>query len=319
MTTISLEIGDVDINDAGPAITDVLESLSPGDLLELPIQGEFTVLTGVTIPSGVTVDGRGAIITNNAFITAEGNILWLVKNCQETFVRNMEVRAVATGDFTGGRNPQVAVAYRGVVERCGSRNLDLVDHQNFAIQYGDVTTDPNLARFDLLMLFDITIRGDCGPTGDGAGIDIFPRSQLPDGRAASTRFIARRLNIDVTRGSLSDSQHGPQAMKISNLRYGLVADSQLAGGDSSCLALPNHAQHMVVRDTALRYANRGMNVTGVNSPVTPGITSDIEIKRVTWDQGEVSGEGYGLALGSAVKRLSVIDSPDISNNTVLVN
>lgn len=277
--------------DNGPALQAVLDGLAGTErvLVELPktVNGLYFA-TGVIVPSNVHILAHAKLINNAT--QAAGNKLFLVKNVTDVSLDLRDVQAIATGDFTGGRNPQVAVSMEGTVDRVSIHGR-FWDHQNFAIQYADADTNP-VSSWMRDVDIKAAIGGECGPTGDGSGVNLFPRAQ--DGDAPNSYNVTVDVTVDVSRGQADRTQHGPQGFKANNLRnlHGRVF---VIGGAVAGVALANGCQDIDL-DVRCRKATRGAAITNAHNVATTP-TRDITMRVSYEPDGVTNGDRYVAYIG----------------------
>lgn len=293
--------------DNGPPLQRAITSLgSEGGRVIIPAPKStvgYFFGTTVFLESNVEIISDAGAILYNAATSDSGNNLFQIEDVDNVIINRMRCIAKATGDFSGGRNPQKFVEMAGIVRNIYLGYLDLKDHQNFAITYGDTDTDPATAYFDNVHLNRIKIHGDCGPTGDGSGINFFPRAQSGSDPVAKNLYLSS-LNIDVTRGQNAVTEHGPQCVKFQNVIGVYMSDCFLRGGSGANMDIPNGARNVHINNVHGAKSLRGFNVTCTNNVATT-VTQDILMNNVSWRlDGATGSDEIGLRLGQP-QRFSV--------------
>jgi len=258
-----------------------------------PQEGAYRFTTGALIEDvdGLTIDFGGSKVINAASIAGFGNNLFQVNDCDDFTLRGIHATALATGNFAGGRSPRKLIEFGGVIRRAVVEDFVALDHQNFAITYGDPSENPALARIEGMTIRRGRIGGDVGPEGDGSGIDIYPRDTAAT--PSSFGLVLEDLDIDVTRGSSDIAQHGPQCIKTNNIREVTLAGRlRLRGGSTAALTFTNGTQE--IRSTAVietSRANRGLSLNTNNGANVTALAQRASFAHLAYRLDGVSGVG----------------------------
>lgn len=273
-----------------------------------------TVGTALYGGDGLIYRGDETLLIHRARNAANQSRLFTIQDC---------VGCVVDGFLIDGEeNVRVAVSLEGIVERARLLNLHAFDCANFAIQYanksGDDGTDPDTARLIDALLQNIRIDGIVGPTGDGSGIDLFPRALDSDGLPASRKVTIRDFYIDVTQTVGGDptltSDHGPQGVKVNNIKDFLVESGSVRGGDVAAVTLTNGCQDGVARNIWTEASRTGLNLSGSPHTDTPATVSrNLKAEGLTYRKGiAVIANPIGLRFHGDIDGVSArdVDCPE---------
>ncbi len=306
------------ITDDGPSFQkaiDYVANTNGGGTVWVPsTKAGYLFKSGIMSRSNVFIMGGNSLLINDAFTKGVGNHLFHLRDVENVRISGFRCRAVATGDFSGGRNPQQFAAIRGDSKRVKLDHLILSDHQNFTITYDNSSDTSKI--FEDLILSDIDIFGDCGPVGDGSGIDLFPKGIKP-----ARGLTMERLRIDVTRGQTNRSQHGPQPIKINNVVGASISSLFLKGGSSTGLTLTGGCRDFSIRGLEVRRANIGLNIHTSHHSIAKqnGFeyqrTENIKVSGYTYKPDGLTGSGlltFGIRIGNCAG-VRITDFSSIGN------
>ena len=208
-----------------------------------------------------------------------------------------------------------AVTLRGNVKNTTLDGGNLTNLRNFAVQYADTRTEPTESSIDGLTIKNYKIGGDVGPTGDGSGLNLFPRSTYSDGTPAAKNVVVTDNWIDVSQGKIDNKNHGPQAFKFNNIS-GLWGEYNYArGGDICAFNITNGCTDVYFDIIETSFANRGLQIDNdVN--FIKGQTRNITINHLLYRHDNVSGERVGLYIDGDVPNITV-NSIDTNGTIVL--
>lgn len=326
--------------DNGPALFAALQALN-GTGLKVrldPSEGfGYYVSTSVQM-DGLTDTGillNEAVIVNDAVDPVSNRKRMLLPHhCTNVFIDGPgQIVAVKRGAFgVSDGLKRMAINFQGIIRNCGARKIRLTDHQQNCITYGsgwvnpttgiaDDATDPALHYFDGLYLDDITVDGDCGAVGDGAGINVFPQAQLDADTPASRSLYVRGFVSDVTRASTNTNDHGPANLKINNVRgVYLGSDMSIRGGSVAGVILDNGCQDVhwggaLCAEADTGYAiGAGHNTGSENTTISGGLfISGLKNKRPVG----TAPNGRGMQIGQVLD-LHLTDW-EVEGSIVLIN
>jgi hypothetical protein len=255
---------------------------------------------GIVVTSNTTWRGLNNVKLIHGAKTASGNFLFDIGDCDNVLIEGFDIDGQAEVMTDQAR---VGVALHDVATNIRLKDLHLYDHANFAIQYADIETDPDLAYFNNVSLDEIRIDGITGATGAGAGIDIFPRSQVGSD-PKSTNFSIRNSIIDVSNGSTNCDDHGPQPFKLNNTDGADIANVKLVGGEVASLIISNGSRNVSI-DADGRLSDLGL-IIDTSSNVCDSRTQSILVKNWKYDSAGASNSNLvGIQIKGAVHNVSI--------------
>ena len=264
--------------------------------------------TNYTISKAGTYDFSNIEITHRALNGAGQAQLVTIEDVENVMILNLS----ADGESLK-RN---GVTLRGVIKNITLDGGNLTNMRNFGVQYADSRTRPNLANIDGLTIKNYRIRGAVGPTGDGSGLNLFPRSVNSRGAPAATNVVVTDNWIDVSQGEIDNKKHGPQAFKFNNIN-GLWGDYNYArGGDVCAFNITNGCRNVYFNVIETEFANRGLQIDS-DANFTRGNTGNITINHLRYRHENVRGERIGLYVDGNVSNLT-LNSVD-TNGTIVIH
>ena len=263
--------------------------------------GDGTNAVAASTTSGIVVTDNTHWLGENKVTlivgskTSGGNYLFELSDCDNVVIDGFtcDGQAVAQTD-----RPYVAVSLNQIVTNAVIKNLHCYDFANFAVQYGDVDTNPASAYLDNVIVDNVRIDGVTGVTGAGAGINFFPRSassNLP----ASKNLTITNCDIDVSNGSTDCNDHGPQCIKVNNTDGVYISNVTLRGGEVANMTITNGVRNAYI-DGVGTLSDLGLNV-GTATNVVGTRTSNIVVGSWIYKlDGATNGSEVGFRLKGAV-------------------
>lgn len=264
--------------------------------------------TNYTITKSGTYDFSDLEITHRALNASGQAQLVTIEDVENVMILNLN----ADGESLK-RN---GVTIRGMIKNVTLDGGNLTNLRNFGVQYADSRTSPRLAYINGLTIKNYRISGAVGPTGDGSGLNLFPRSTNFDGSSAATNVVVTDNWIDVSQRELDNEKHGPQAFKFNNIN-GLWGEYNYArGGDICAFNITNGCRNVYFNVIETEFANRGLQIDN-DANFTKGNTGDITVNHLSYRHENVRGERIGLYIDGNVPNIT-INSVD-TNGTIIIS
>jgi hypothetical protein len=297
-----------DATDTGQYITKAQDSLTNGGFVKFGTVGPYkvTATNGVLGKSNITYEGVESYtaITHEGTITGEGNMWLQLEDVENVIVRKFRVTANAG-------TAHESIVLKGTISSVILEYLELINHHNLALSYGDADTSEATAYMNGVTLRHIRITGSCA-AGISAGVNFFPRSRTVDAvnpdlddLPASSDLVMEDLYIDVSNGSLDSTLHGEDGLKVNNVRGVVGHGITVVGGSADCIAIVNGAEDVGLTSIVTRAANNGIVVQGNHASYVDKPVKRVSISGWKHRNDAVSNSDNGLRVHRNVYGLTV--------------
>lgn len=242
--------------------------------------------TAISVRSNTTWAGQGALLIHRAKTREGRNHLFSLVG-----VHNVTISGFA---ITGEGQTRIAVHMSGTSSDIVLQHLKLRDLRNFAIAFSKTNKSAPDSQFNGLMIKNVTISGVVGLTGDGSGIDIFPRASGPQGPLSKDLDI-EDISVDVTQGSNWVKDHGPQGLKINNVDGVTLKNIRVIGGHSAGVTICNGAANVRAENITISKSNRGLQIFD-STKLYPYHVRNVWISGLSDRKGSDGGEGVSVVV-----------------------
>ena len=289
-----------DSTDTGAYITKAQNALSDYGVVLFGLGPyKVTATNGVETKDTITYMGHPSLtqISNAATITDEGNMLFLVQDNNNITIKNFRV----TGD-SGSTHSAVKMA--GMVEYVYLENLELIDHKNHAIQYGDEDTSAATAYMRNIHLNGIDIVGTAQAAGS-SGINFHPRSQDGSNEPASFNLFVDDVFIDISNSNNDVTQHGNTGFKTNNIDGVHVTNLTVKGGNVSGISLVQRTKNANLTNIKTYESDIGLAFSGSTSTVNDGETLQVNVVNYEHIVTDATGTDYSIYYYDPMQKISI--------------
>lgn len=242
--------------------------------------------TAISVRTDTNWKGQDALLIHRAR-TAEGrNHLFSLVS-----VHNVSISGFA---ITGEGQKRIAIHMAGTSSGILLEHLKLRDLQNFAITFSKTDNDAKISSFNGLTIRDVTVGGIVGRTGDGSGIDIFPRGAGSQG-PLSKNLDMEDISVDVTQGSNWVKDHGPQGVKVNNVDGVTLRNIRVVGGHSAGITICNGSANVHAENLTISKSNRGLQIMD-STRRYPYHVRNVWVSGLSDKKGSDGGEGASVVV-----------------------